>query len=309
MIYTVTLNPALDKTIEITDFKTNCVNRVERARVDAGGKGINVSRIVNMLGTDTLALGILGGHSGQLIIDKLKKEGIKNSFLTTDTATRTNTKIVDYKNNTYTDINERGILKDKGAIERLMAPLLEKATPDDVVVLSGSLPDGADADTYNRWIKLLNQKGIKVFFDADKSALKSGIEAKPYFIKPNIDEFSCALEQDFKTLIDIKVCAQELIKNGIKKVAVTLGEGGSILVSENGAYYANPLNIEVKSTVGAGDSFLAAVAFCEQSGKSDAETLKFAAAVSTAKVMCEGTSAPDKPVIEELLGKIVIEKI
>lgn len=309
MIYTVTLNPALDKTVELEDFKINKVNRTEKVRIDAGGKGINVSRVINNLGGKTCALGILGGDSGRLILKKLTEENIQNRFLFTNTDTRTNLKIVDSKNGTYTDINENGELKDIGVIDRLFNELLGKVTTDDIVVLSGSLPKGADINTYQKWISVFNKKGVKVFFDADKMNLKSGLEAAPYFVKPNLDEFSQLVNKNFMTLIDIRVNAQQLLKKGIKKVAITMGEGGSLFVTEKSAYYASPLNIDVKSTVGAGDSFVAAAALCEQMGKSDADTLKFAAAVSSAKVMCEGTSAPDLELINSLLAKIAVEKI
>lgn len=309
MIYTVTLNPALDKTVEISDFKINSVNRVENIRVDAGGKGINVSRVINRLGGDTVALGILGGNSGRQIIDKLASEGVKTEFLMTENETRTNIKVVDYKLGTYTDINEGGSISDKKVIDKLLGELLEKADEKDIVVFSGSLPKGADLNVYNKWIKKFNKKNVKVFLDADKNALKSGIEAKPYFIKPNIDEFSWLTNENFMTLINLRVKTQQFLKTGVKKIAVTMGEGGSLLVTENGGYYAEPLKLDVKSTVGAGDSFLAAVALCEQEGRSDAEILKFAAAVSSAKVMCEGTQAPDRELVEKLLKKIKISEI
>ena len=258
MIYTVTLNPALDKTVELEDFKINKVNRTEKVRIDAGGKGINVSRVINNLGGKTCALGILGGDSGRLILKKLTEENIQNSFLFTNTDTRTNLKIVDSKNGTYTDINENGVLEDISVIDELFYELLNKITADDIVVLSGSLPNGADINTYQKWITVFKEKGIKVFFDADKLNLKSGLEASPYFVKPNLDEFSQLVNKNFMTLIDIRTKAQELLKKGVKKVAITMGEKGSVLVTQNGSYYAAPISIEVKSTVGAGDSFVAA---------------------------------------------------
>ncbi|MBQ1262676.1 MAG: bifunctional hydroxymethylpyrimidine kinase/phosphomethylpyrimidine kinase [Oscillospiraceae bacterium] len=205
--------------------------------------------------------------------------------------------------------DEGGYLNDNSVIDTLLFELLKVATPHDIVVFAGSLPKGADENTYKIWINQFAQKGIKVFFDADKNALKSGIESKPYFIKPNLDELSRLLNKNFIDMADIKANAQHILKSGVKKIAVTMGESGSLLVSEDGAYYAKPLKVDVKSTVGAGDSFLAAVALCEQMGKSDADTLKYAAAVSSAKVMCEGNLAPDKKLIESLLLKIEIEEI
>lgn len=309
MIYTVTLNPALDKTVEISDFKIDKVNRVENLKIEAGGKGINVSRVVKKLGGETTALGILGGNNGKFLLEKLNSEEIKNNFLFSGGETRINTKIVDFKNNTYTDINESGFNVDNKDIEKLMTDLLYCLNSEDIVVLAGSLPKGADVNTYNKWIKIFTQKGVKVFFDADKNALKSGIEANPYFIKPNIDELSELFGEKISTVNEAKTYAQKLINNTDLLVAVTLGEKGSLLVSKNNAYFAKPLTVEVKSTVGAGDSFVAAVAVSTVMNKSYIETLRFAAAVSTAKVMCEGVTAPDKDLIDKLLKEIEVEEI
>lgn len=309
MIYTVTLNPALDKTVEISDFKIDKVNRVDNFKIEAGGKGINVSRVVMKLGGETTALGILGGNNGKFLLENLNNEGIKNNFLFSNGETRINTKIVDFKNNTYTDINESGLNVDDKDIEKLMTDLLYCLNSEDIVVLAGSLPKGADINTYNKWIKNFTQKGVKVFFDADKKALKSGIDANPYFIKPNIDELSELFGEKIGTVNEAKIYAQKLINNTDLLVAVTLGEKGSLLVSKNCAYFAKPLKVEVKSTVGAGDSFVAAVAVSTVMNKSYIETLRFAAAVSSAKVMCEVVTAPDKDLIDKLLNEVEVEEI
>lgn len=309
MIYTVTLNPALDKTVEIRDFKIGKVNRVENAKIQAGGKGINVSRIIKKLNKETTALSVIGGGNGKILLEKLNDEGIKTDFLVSSGETRVNTKIVDTKNNTYTDINESGFSVSDDIIEKLLSDLLAKITDNDIVVFAGSLPKGADVKTYSKWIKRFAQKGVKVFFDADKNALKSGIEAGPYFIKPNIDELSDLVGEKIDSVNKAKEHAKKLIGDTDLLVAVTLGENGSLLVSKNSAYFAKPLKVDVKSTVGAGDSFVAAVAVCTLANKSLVETLKFAAAVSSAKVMCEGVCAPDIDLIEELLEKIGVEEI
>ena len=310
MIYTVTLNPALDKTMFISDFSLDKVNRPEKVRLDAGGKGINVSRIITSLGGKTKAFGILGGNSGRIILKMLLSEKIPDNFILVKGETRTNLKIVDYKNNTYTDINESGESCSNEDIEEILLELLDTVKQGDTVVFAGSPPKGADCNTYKEWIIRFKQKGARVFLDADKEALRSGIEASPYFIKPNIDELSSLIDKKLTSVDDVAAVAYDtVLKYGIERVAVTMGENGSLLADKTNVFYAKPVKVKVKSTVGAGDSFLAAYALAEENGLDTKSALKYAAAVSSAKVMCEAVKSPDKFMIEKVISEIEILKI
>lgn len=151
MIYTVTLNPALDKTVEIPRFRVDEINRVRSLRVDPGGKGINVSKAIKSLGGESVAVGILAGHAGRQIELALTELGIANSFLYVSGETRTNVKVVDTQSHTNTDINEAGPRVAAEMAEKLLQKLLEKLTVGDAVVLSGSVPQGLTDDIYARW--------------------------------------------------------------------------------------------------------------------------------------------------------------
>ena len=309
MIYTVTLNPALDKSVNVTDFKIDTVNRVENTRVEAGGKGINVSRIIKKLGFNSKAVCILGGNGGQLFAEKLSDEAIDFEAVFSGGETRTNLKIVDSKNNTFTDINESGETVNRETVDKTLDYLLEKIKKDDIVVLGGSLPKGADTDTYKIFITECKIKGAKVFLDADGKALQNGIEANPFFIKPNIDELSRLFKKQFSGIEEIKSAAKELVNGGINTVAVTLGGDGAIIVNKDKALFAKALPVKVKSTVGAGDSFVAAVAVATQNGLESFETLKFAVAVSGAKVTSEGLGFPELSLIDEIKNSVEIKEI
>jgi len=309
MIYTLTLNPALDKTIEIPNFTLDTVNRVTTLRLDAGGKGINVSKVIKKMGGESVALGILGGNSGKSIKNMLDLEGIKSDFYFTEKETRTNLKIVDKANNTFTDINESGELIENLCIDNYLYNKLSKLQKNDIIVIAGSLPKGADQDTYKTFIIKCKEKGIKVFFDADGDALKNGIQACPYLIKPNIDELSRIFGTPLKSIKEIKSAADSLISKGINFVAVSMGGDGALFVTEKATIFAEAIPVEVKSTVGAGDSMVAALALSEEKGLSITDTARLAVATSAANVMCEGTQAADMKKIEELLLKTVLRKI
>ncbi|MCC8065625.1 MAG: hexose kinase, partial [Clostridiales bacterium] len=190
MIFTITLNPALDKTVRIPSFQTDAVNRVARMRTDPGGKGINVSKVIQNLGGQSVAMGILGGHTGRSVQAALTRMGLETDFVFTEGETRTNLKIIDPAEHTTTDINEPGFWVSNQLLDGLLQRLLHRITPGDIAVLSGSLPQGAPADTYALWTTVLSDKGAKVFLDAEGEPLKMGLAAAPYLIKPNEQEFS-----------------------------------------------------------------------------------------------------------------------
>ena len=185
MIYTVTLNPALDKTVEIPSLTVDAVNRITSMRTDPGGKGINVSKVISKLGGKSIAAGILGGDTGRAILTALESMGLTTCFHFVEGETRTNMKIIDPEAHTNTDINEPGVTVSEEILGELLAELLGKVTEKDIVVISGSMPKGSPQDTYYTWTKAFREKGAKVILDADGELLKAGLKATPYLIKPN----------------------------------------------------------------------------------------------------------------------------
>ncbi|MCD8159053.1 MAG: 1-phosphofructokinase [Clostridiales bacterium] len=311
MIYTVTLNPALDKTVEIPKLTIDVMNRITVMRTDPGGKGINVSKVIDKLGGKSVAVGILGGHTGESILSAVKKMGIETDFEFVEGETRTNLKIVDPVLHTNTDINEPGVTVSEEVMNKLLEKVPGKVKEGDIVILSGSIPKGTPKDIYAQWIKICKGKGAKVFLDADGEQLEIGLAASPYLIKPNNHELSALLNQKLETPKELESAAKELMKKyGIGKIVVSMGGEGALYVTNEKTIYAEGLiKVPVGSTVGAGDSVVAALAVAEEKGLSLEETVKLSTATGAANVMCSGTQAAEYDVIEGLIPKVVYRQI
>lgn len=310
MIYTVTLNPALDKTVEIPSLTVDAVNRITSMRTDPGGKGINVSKVIGKLGGNSIAAGILGGDTGRAILSALESMGLTTCFHFVEGETRTNMKIIDPEAHTNTDINEPGVTVSEEILGELLTELLGKVTEKDIVVISGSMPKGSPQDTYYTWTKAFREKGAKVILDADGELLKAGLKASPYLIKPNNHELSALTGKTLETPKELEETARSLMKEyGIEKTVVSMGGAGALYVTAGETIYAEGLKVPVGSTVGAGDSVVAALAVAEESGMSLEETVCLSTATGAANVMCSGTQAAEYEVIEKLIPKVVYHRI
>ena len=310
MIYTVTLNPALDKTVESPSLTVDAVNRITSMRTDPGGKGINVSKVIGKLGGNSIAAGILGGDTGRAILSALESMGLTTCFHFVEGETRTNMKIIDPEAHTNTDINEPGVTVSEEILGELLTELLGKVTEKDIVVISGSMPKGSPQDTYYTWTKAFREKGAKVILDADGELLKAGLKASPYLIKPNNHELSALTGKTLETPKELEETARSLMKEyGIEKTVVSMGGAGALYVTADETIYAEGLKVPVGSTVGAGDSVVAALAVAEESGMSLEETVCLSTATGAANVMCSGTQAAEYEVIEKLIPKVVYHRI
>ena len=305
MIYTVTLNPALDKTVEIPMFAIDKVNRVTALRTDPGGKGINVSKVIAALGGESVAMGILGGNTGRMIGEKLADMGLSCDFVTVPGETRTNLKIVDPENGCFTDVNETGCEVPQAVLDGLLEKLTAKLLPGDIVILSGSLPKGAPVDTYYKYVIGCKKAGAKVFLDADGAAMQEGMKAKPYLVKPNDEELSRFLGRKMSAVEELTEGAMALLAQGVEKVVVSMGSRGALYVTKDHLVRTEGVKVPVASTVGAGDSVVAAMALAEQQGLSLEEAAVFSTATGAANVMCSGTQAAERSAVEQLIPKVV----
>ena len=309
MIITVTLNPALDKTVEIPDFSLDAVNRITAMRTDPGGKGLNVSKVIAKLGGTSTVVGVLGGTTGRRIADAMDALGIACQFTFVEGETRTNLQVIDPARHTNTDLNEPGLTVDQETLDHMRDALVAAIRPGDIVVLSGSLPKGAPADTYGSWTAACRTAGARVFLDADGEPLAHGLAAKPYLAKPNNHELSRLTGRALETADDLLAAARTLIADGVERVVVSMGGDGALFVSADGAYRAEGLRVPVGSTVGAGDSMVAALAYAAEQGMADADTVRLAVATSAANVMCSGSQAAERSAVDELLPHVVFHEI
>ena len=309
MIYTVTLNPALDKTVEIPGMALDTVNRITAMRTDPGGKGINVSKVIAKLGGTSVALALLGGGTGRAIADALKEMGLRCELQFVEGETRTNLKVVDPVNHTNTDLNEPGISVTPAVLDGLLDRLIGLLQPGDLVVLSGSLPKGAPGDTYYTWVARCKEAGAKVFLDADGALLAEGLRAAPDLVKPNQDELSRLVGHPLETVEALADAAGALLADGVQKVVVSMGGKGALYVTRDTVLYAEGLKVPVGSTVGAGDSVVAALAVAETQGLSLEDTVRLSTATGAANVMCSGSQAAERSVIEELMPQVVFHRL
>lgn len=304
MIRTLTLNPALDKTVVIRRFQIDVVNRIDSLRLDPGGKGINVSKVIQKMGGTSRATALLGGSTGQLILKMLQQQGIDVDCVEFDGQTRTNLKIIDPVQKTNTDINEPGSSLSEKQTSAVFSHFIKQLRTSDIVVLAGSVPAGVRPDIYARYIEACRQIGAKVFLDADGDLFAKGVQAQPYLLKPNQEELSRFVGHKLKSIEEIKTASCTLLAGGIRKIVVSLGGQGALYVTKDVCLYAPALSVPVGSTVGAGDSVVAALALAEEQDLPCVEALRLAVATSAANVMCSGTQAADLDQVRALLPQV-----
>lgn len=303
MIVTVTLNPAVDKTVKLEELKRGGLNRIEHVEMDAGGKGINVSKTINMLGGSSIATGFLGGNASAYITNALSDYHITMDFIQVSGETRTNLKIVE-PDGLLTEFNEAGPIISQEQIKKLMEKLDELAGEDTWFVFSGSAPKGVPTDIYQQMISRVKQKGSKTVLDADGELLRNGMKACPDIIKPNryeLEQYFGESAADDEILIGM---GKKLLQMGIQMVVISLGKNGAIFMNESVTYGVPAVDAHVNSTVGAGDSLVAGLVYgiCEKMPLE--ECIRLSVATSAGTVMTEGTKPPTVEMIRNLEERV-----
>lgn len=309
MIITVTLNPAIDKTMEIDNFKVGSINRESSIRLDAGGKGINVSKVIHSLKENSRAVGILAGRNGEFIKKYMDLLYIENDFLFIEGESRINTKIVDRINHTNTDINERGTYISQGDLNNVSSKVFHDTDDKTIIVLSGSVPDSVDKNIYGNWITKSKEKGAKIILDADGELLKNAIEKGPYLVKPNISELERLFSRKIATKADAIECGKKIFDYGVEIVVISLGGEGSIFMNKKSTVIVDGIKVQVVSTVGAGDAMVAALAVALDKGYTFEKAITLSAASGTANVMTKGTEASKIETIMELEKQVKLQYV
>jgi 6-phosphofructokinase 2 len=311
MIYTITLNPALDHFIEVNDLAVDDANRVKAECLYAGGKGIDVSRALRHLGTDSMALGFIGGHNGNIMVDLLKAEGVNCYFTPIAQETRRNIIICAGagRNRTQTMLNAPGPSVTPEEWRNFLSHLKLLDLRDAYVVASGSLCHGVPADAYYQIVLLVQEHGARAILDADGACLRAGLKAKPFAIKPNLKELRRATGQPLRTEAEILAVASALNHAGVAVVMVSRGRRGLLVVSDGERIRAVPPPVKVKSTVGAGDSAVAGFVFGHAGGKSLEECARFAAAAGTAATLAPGNQLCQLRDAQRLVPRIKLETV
>lgn len=309
MITAVTLNPAIDRTVIVEALNLGSVNHVTASREDIGGKGINVARILLALGSEAIAAGFIGSRNEAHVRDLLARDGIKSDFVPVDALTRQNIKLIENRTHQTTDINEAGFEVNSDNIEAVKKLINHHAAISSFVVFSGSVPPGLAATIYRDLAALL-PSGCKLVIDADGALLMNGLAAKPYLIKPNIHELENALGRKLSTAEDIKSASQQIIeKYQVSYVLVSMGGEGSILVTAKTAMHAAALKVNVRNTVGAGDTMLAGFIHSLATGRSDRQALAYATACGALAVSKIGTEAISPQEVDSLVNQVQISDL
>ena len=297
MIYTLTLNPAVDYYITVDNFKPGVVNRTNGEKINFGGKGINVSIVLKELGFHSTCLGFVGGFTGEALEIHLKQKGIDCDFVKVQGTTRINVKLND------TDINAAGPDISESDLQHLYKKL-DNIKNGDFLVLSGSVPKTLPQNIYETILERLKDKGIEFVVDAEKDLLLNTLKYKPFLIKPNHHELGQIFGVEISDFDTALTYAKKLIGMGAKNVMVTLGDLGAVLVCESGeAYTQTAPKGNVVSAVGAGDSTIAAfLSECFNGGNYN-DCLKFAVAAGSATAFSHGLAT--KADIVKLRGEMI----
>jgi 6-phosphofructokinase 2 len=310
MIFTLTMNPTLDRYLYVDELKEDDTVRVKKYSDYPAGKGIDVSRVIRELGGVSVAIALLGGATGRKIEELLDQEGVIYTAIRVEPETRTNI-IIQLDGHQYR-LSLPGEPVGKEKLEKVRETLQALVREGDTVVISGSLPRGVSPDFYTGVIYILKQFGATVYFDSDGENLKAGVMAEPRGIKPNIHELSRLVgkvieETDIATILS---SAEKIKKDfGIKEVIVSIGSEGAILYADDGIWRVKVPRLPVVSAVGAGDAFLAAYVMKITEGAFYDEALRWAGAAGAATVLTPGTQLCRKKDVEALLSKVEVKKI
>lgn len=307
-IVTITLNPALDRTLYLPRFLIGQVNRVESERTDPGGKGINVAKAVKALEQDVIVTGFLGQNNMELFTAYFEQENIEEEFVRVKGNTRVNIKVVNEESSEVTEINFSGVSPTKTDFCQLEDKIYSLAKECEWFVLSGNLPSNMPADIYAEFIRNLHKHDCKVILDTSGEALKAGIEAKPYAVKPNIDELSAMLGKSLTIENGLAEGIEYLKQAGISLIVVSMGQNGALAVRGSEEFLVKPPVVTVGSTVGAGDTMVAGLAVGLARGLDLAETMRLSAAAAAAAVALPGTQAATLQSVKNLLKQVQITK-
>ena len=308
MIITVTLNAAIDRTLAVPNFRLGRRHRAVEQTTMAGGKGVNVARVLKALGQPVIATGVAGGSTGTRIIEQLTDEAILNDFVRIREESRTSTAVVDPTSGEQTEINERGPSVSEAELELFYDKLLYLAKGAGVVVFAGSLPRGVPDDLYANLVQDVKK------LDSEGEALRLATRAEPTVVTPNETEAEELVGHEFDGDEDRQFAVREIAEMGADEAIVTLRAGCLGLVGEQGEralhrVAIDPEVVDPVSTVGSGDAFLAGYVAARYGGGRPADCLRFAVACGAESVRHMGAGMIDAREAERLVAEVSVESL
>lgn len=309
MIYTVTLNPAIDKEYKVPRLLYDEVLRMESMQIDYGGKGFNVSRMLKSLGTESIALGFVGGHTGEVIAEGLNGLGIQTDLTPILGETRTNTSIVEQASIHHIKINESGPVVSDSEVEAFIDKVGSLSKPGDYWVMAGSLPNNVPDDIYAKIIQRVKAAGSYTILDTSGVPLRFGLDAKPFLIKPNLQELGQIFDQNIDNTTGLAAVVSKLHAMGVKNVLVSLGKDGAYLSDSHCHWKGHAPAITVQNPIGAGDAMVAGMVWRLNEGDSLAEAFPWSIACGTAAANQSGTGMPSLAQVRKFKTQVEIEEL
>ena len=309
MIYTVTLNPAVDKELVVPAIEFDTVLRSQVVHVDCGGKGFNVSRLLMSLDTPSIALGFAGGNSGKLLQDGLTSLGIDTDFVWVNGETRTNVSIVSDSASHYIKVNESGptiLAAELAALKQRVASLAKQG---DWWILAGSLPPGIPVSIYADLIDEIQKANAHVILDTSGEALKQGCEARPFLAKPNDAEAHNLTGLPVSDAAEIATAAKAIQAAGVSNVVISLGKDGALLIEDEHVWHAESPTIKESNPIGAGDSMVGGLVWALSQNMPVAEALTWGIACGAATASMPGTAVGTKEMIETLHTQVILHQL
>ena len=309
MITTVTLNASIDKAYYMEQAICNGeVMRVSRCRNSAGGKGLNVARVIQLCEEDVLATGIVGGYNGQYLESLLVQDNIAYDFAHVAGETRSCINILDPKYGS-TEYLEPGCLVTSEEEQVFMDKFIEIIAKSDIITISGSVPKGLSNDVYKKMVEMVKAAGKEVILDSSGIYLQSGLQAQPTMVKPNKEEMEALFQVEVNTMEEVIHYAKKIAQLGIQYVVVSLGADGAILVMKDQVIHARPPIIEPVNTVGCGDSMVGAFAVALKRKYPPKEALAYGVAVASANALSPETGSFDPQQCIDILRNVKIKEL
>ena len=309
MIYTLTLNPSVDRELSVPRIDFDSVLRTSATRLDWGGKGINVSRMLKSLGCESIVLGAAGGKMGEMLRDGIEALGIPTDFIWLDGETRSNISIVPADASRYIKVNEPGPAVSHALLEQILSKVEGLAAPGDWWVMGGSLLPGMQADFYASLIRALNQAGARVILDAEGEALRLGCEAKPFLVKPNHIEAGNLTGMPAGTVEESARAARQILSLGPQEVVISMGETGALLANRAGTWRVHSPKIQVRNPIGAGDSMVGGLVFGLVQELAVLDALKWGVACGAAAASLDGTAIGSRERVDQLLQEVTVSAL
>lgn len=300
MIYTVTLNPSIDYIVEVEHIELGSLNRMARDLKFPGGKGINVSRVLNQLGADNTAIGFLGGFTGRFIDETLRKEGIVTDFVRIEDDTRINIKL---KHGDETEINGLGPnIRQEEADE--LVHKLSRLQPGDIAVLSGSVPPSLGSGFYDLLIQACKKSGAEFVIDTTGNALMKALTQQPLVVKPNHHELAELFGVPMDSREKLVMYGRKLLEQGAQHAMISMAGEGALLITADQVYHANVPAGTVRNSVGAGDSMIAGFVGTLSLGHSPLEAFRTGVASGSATAFSDDLAA--REMIDKLREQVTI---